>query len=183
MENHIVAHPIVASNPSPMTRIIVMLMLTIASTACYGQKLVGKYHDHFGHRLELKKDSTFRFDWSFDLAQTWSAGQWTVSGKILNLAFIDVYDTLSRAGKPDSLVLSLDEHSTKIDQVEFALSLITSGQQDKGRFSDKFYIRNKRLFIVNKNGRPSRSRYSPVWRHRKWPWGYKKWPTFFVKEH
>lgn len=158
-------------------------MLIIATTASRGQGLVGRYQNHFGRSLELRKDSTFRFDWKFDLVHDWATGRWTVSGKILTLEFIDVYDTLSRAGKPDSLVLSIDEHSNKINQDEFLVTLLTSGQQNKGRFSDKFYNRGKRLFLVKKNGRPSRSRHSGIWRQKKWPWGYKKWPTFFVKEN
>jgi hypothetical protein len=87
----------------------------------------------------LNKDSTFRFDWRFDLIHDWA------TGRTFNLKFIDVFDTLSRNNKPDSLVLSIDEKSSKINEEEFAQTALVSGGQDKDRFGDRFYQRGKRL--------------------------------------
>ena len=79
-----------------------------------GQSLPGKYSAYYGHSLELKNDSTFRYEWMFDLASSWAVGQWAVSDKTVYLKFKDVYDTLTRENMPDSLILSPDEKSNRI---------------------------------------------------------------------
>ncbi|HEY5750104.1 MAG TPA: hypothetical protein VIU12_28760 [Chryseolinea sp.] len=163
-------------------KITIVLILTIVRITTSGQGFAGKYQDYFGHSLELKKDSTFRSDWRFDLIHVWATGQWTVSGKTLTLKFIGVYDTLSSVGKSDSLVLSIDEQSNKINKEEFLVTALISGGQNKDEFSDRFYRRGKRLFLTKKNGRPSKSRRHGIWPQKTWPWGYKKWPTCFMKQ-
>jgi hypothetical protein len=162
-------------------RVSTILILTLFYLTASGQRSAEKYQDYFGHTLILNSDSTFRFDWKFDLIHDWASGRWTVSGRKINLNFVDVRDTLSRPDKPDSLVLSVDEKSNKINQEEFAQTRLVSGGQHKDRFVDKFYQRGKRLFPADKNGRPIKSRQRGIWPQKKW-WGYKKWPTYYKRE-
>ena len=162
-------------------RVATILILTSFYLTASGQRSTTKYQDYFGHTLELNNDSTFRFDWRFDLIHNWATGQWTVSGRTINLKFVDLYDTLSRADKPDSLVLSIDEKSNRITEEEFALAGLVSSGQHRDRFDDKFYYRGKRLYPTDKNGRPIKSRQRGIWPQKKW-WGYKKWPTYYKKE-
>jgi hypothetical protein len=162
-------------------RITTILILTFFYLTASGQGSTLKYQDYFGHTLVLRNDSTFRFDWRFDMIHDWAIGRWDFSGPTLNLKFTDVYDTLSRPDKPDSLVLSIDEKSNKINEEEFTLTALVSGGQLKDRFSDKFYQRGKRLFPTDKDGRPIKSRQRGIWPQKKW-WGYKTWPTYYKKE-
>ena len=162
-------------------RVVTILILTFLSVAASGQSSTETYQDYFGHTLVLNSNSTFRFDWRFDLIHDWATGRWTTSGRKINLNFVDVYDTLSRSDKPDSLVLSLDEKSSKISQEEFAQTGLVSGGQHKDRFSDRFYQRGKKLFPADKNGRPIKSRQRGIWPQKKW-WGYKTWPTYYKRE-
>jgi hypothetical protein len=155
--------------------------MTFFYVTASGQRSTEKYHDYFGHNLVLNDDSTFRFDWRFDLIHEWATGQWTVSGRTINLKFIDVYDTLSRPDKPDSLVLSIDEESNKISEGEFAQTAFVSGGQHRDRFGIRFYRRGKRLFSTDKNGRPIKNRHRGIGPQKKW-WGYKTWPTFYKRE-
>ena len=150
------------------------------ATAC-GQGLIGKYQDYHGHSLHFKEDSTFRFDWRFDLIHTWATGKWSVSGRTINFRFIDILDTLARPDKPDSLVLSLDEKSNRIDDQVFVTSLLVSEGQWRDGFDEKLLRKGRRLFIINKNGKPERKRYRGIWPQKKWPFGYKKWPTWYRK--
>jgi hypothetical protein len=161
-------------------RVTIILILTFFPLIASGQNWTGKYQDYFGRTLILNKDSTFRFDWRFDLIYEWASGQWTVSGRTVNLNFISVYDTLSRPHRPDSLVLSIDEKSNKVNAEEFGQSVLLSGGQYKDRFSDRLYKKGNRLFLT-KNGRPYKSRHRGIWTQKKW-WGYKRWPTFYKKE-
>lgn len=161
-------------------RVKIILIFTCFYITASGQRSTEKYQNYFGYTLALNGDSTFRFDWRFDLIQDWATGQWTVSGRTINLTFIDVYDTLSRPDKPDSLVLSIDEKSNKITEEELAQTRLVSGGQDKDRFGDRFYLRGKRLFPTDKNGSPIKSRQRGIWPQKKW-WGYKTWPTFYKK--
>jgi hypothetical protein len=159
-------------------RITTIILLTFVYVIALGQRSTKKYQDYFGHSLVLNNDSTFRFDWRFDMVHDWATGRWTISGRTITLKFIDVYDTLSRPGKPDSLVLSIDEKSNKITGDEFTQLGLLSGGQYKNRFGDRFYQRGKRLYNSDKNGRLIRSRLRGLWPEKKW-WGYKTWPTFY----
>jgi hypothetical protein len=134
-------------------RVATILILTFVYATAPGQHSTEKYQDYFGHTLVLNKYSTFRFDWRFDLILDWASGHWTVSGRTINLKFINVYDTLSRPDKPDSLALSIDEKSSKVSEEEFAQTQLVSGGQHKDRFGDKFYQRGKRFYPTDKNGR------------------------------
>ena len=162
-------------------RVTIIIVLTLFYVTALGQRSNEKYQDYFGHTLVLNTDSTFRFDWRFDLIHDWATGRWTISGRTIDLKFIDVYDTLSRLGKSDSLVLSIDEKSNKVNEEEFALTGLVSGGQHKDRFDNKFYQRGKRLYLIDKNGRPIRSRQRGIWPQKKW-WGYKTWPTYYKRD-
>lgn len=162
-------------------RVLTILILTSFYLTAFGQRLPLKYRDYFGHCLELKNDSTFRCEWHFDLISEWAIGRWTQSGRTITLNFIDVYDTLVRPAKQDSLILSIDDKSNRIGEEEFAVVGLISGGQYKHRFNDQFRKKGKRLYIVNSNGRLNRSRREGIWQQRKFPFGYKKWPKFYKR--
>jgi hypothetical protein len=155
-------------------KLTTLILLTIINIAASGQRLVGKYSAYYGHSLELRDDSTFRYDWHFDLASSWSVGQWKVSNKTVYLKFRNVYDTLTTDGKPDSLVLSSDEKSNRIKNDEFVIGLISSGGQGRSvnGITDRLAIRGKRLYQVDKSGRITRTRESGIWTKKKKPTYY-----------
>ena len=162
-------------------RLLIMLILTFIHLTISGQEYHEKYQDYFGHSIELNKDSTFRCEWHFDLMYEWAIGKWTKSDQTIVLKFIDVYDTLIRVGKQDSLVLSIDEKSNRIGEVEFISNAFISGGQYKQRFKDTFRKKGDRLYIVKENGRLNRSRQREIWPQRRFPFGYKKWPAYYKK--
>jgi len=155
-------------------RLTTILLLTIINISASGQRLTGKYNDYFGHTLELKEDSTFRLEWKFDLVKTWAIGQWTYSNDIVYLKFNDIYDTLTRTGKPDSLVLSNDENPNRINKEEFAIYQISSGGQKHVGITDRLTLKRKRLYLTDKNGRPFREKQPGIWTT-------KKRPTYYIK--
>jgi len=157
-------------------RLTILLILTFIHLTISGQEYREKYQDYFGHSIELNKDSTFRCEWNFDLMYEWAIGKWTKSDQTIILKFIDVYDTLIKADKQDTLVLSIDEKPDRIEKEEFV-----SGGQHKERFNDTFRQKGNRLYIINENGRLNRSRQKGIWPQRRFPFGYKKWPTFYRK--
>jgi len=59
------------------------ILLTIISFSATAQSLIGKDRAYYGHTLELRGDSTFRYEWKFDLASSWTTGQWKVSNRIV----------------------------------------------------------------------------------------------------
>jgi len=160
-----------------------ILILLFFFHAAFAQELVGKYRDHFGYSLQLNEDSTFRFDWKFDLIREWATGKWTSSGHLINFEFRAIYDTLIRPGRPDTLVLSSDEISNKINSNQFLLSIISSGGQRIDGFNDKLFQKGRRLFPMKDNGKLNRKRHQGIWPQKKWPWGYKKWPVWYSKRN
>ncbi|MCO6358294.1 hypothetical protein [Roseivirga pacifica] len=135
------------------------ILLMSITVSLHSQRIDGKYKDNFGHTLEIKSDSTFKFEWKFDLTYTWVKGEWTKEKDLLYLNYIAVYDTLVRSGQPDSLVLSTDPISSKINNEEFIESLLTSGGQKNNDLSvssqsyvQQLILRKQILFLhVNKS--------------------------------
>lgn len=139
-----------------------------------GQNLTGKYVDHFGHSLEFAGNNTFKIDWRFDLAKTWSKGKWRISNDTVYLKYINIYDTLSREGKADSLVLSIDEKPKSVNEVEYAIRCMASITQ-RADITDKLYYKRGRLFLVDKDGRVSRKKVPGYIRKTKYhTWYFKK---------
>jgi hypothetical protein len=152
----------------------ILLLTTIITSS--GQHLPGKYAAYYGHSLHLREDSTFLYEWQFDLASSWSAGKWRVEKAIVYLNIKPVLDTLARDGQPDSLVLSADEKPNKIHVQEFVGGLISGGGQGRTieRIPDRLAIRGKRLHPMNKAGKIERRRESGIWNNRKQPIYYFK---------
>lgn len=163
-------------------RFLTVLVLMFICTSANGQVLTSEYRDYHGHRLKLYNDSTFRFDWRFDLIHSWVTGKWSTSGRTINFQFISIVDTVLRTYKPDSLVLSLDEKSNRVSEQEFLSTLLVSGGQQSEQFPKSLFKKGKRLFILDKEGRLNRKRYRGIWPQKKWPFGYKKWPTWYKEK-
>lgn len=157
-------------------RLIIVLLLTTIFTSTSGQRLIGKYTAYYGNSLELEDDSTFRYKWNFDLAGSWTIGKWKVSNQTVYLTITNVYDTLTRADKPDSLVLSSDEKSNRIKLDEFAIGQISGGGQNRkmDRITDCLAIRGNRLYLMSKTGRVLKTKESGIWDRKKRPTYYFK---------
>lgn len=166
--------PAVVHNLRTEMRLTTILILTSIYITASGQRLTGKYHAYYGHSLELKSDSTFKHEWKFDLASTWATGQWSVSNSTIHLKFKNIYDTLRRTDKPDSLVISIDEKSSRIAGDEYAVSLISSGGQRHDNVPNKLAIRGKRLYLMDSNDRLLRTREPGIWTKKKRPTYYFK---------
>ncbi len=157
-------------------RLSTSIILLTASICSYGQNLIGKYAAYYGHTLHLREDSTFRYEWKFDLASSWSVGKWTVSKGTVYLNIKNVLDTLVREGQPDSLVFSADENPNRISIDQFAMELISGGGQGRTieRIPERLAIRGKKLHPMDKAGKIVRRRESGIWNKRKRPTYYFK---------
>jgi hypothetical protein len=156
----------------PTMRVTTILLLTIIHFSTSGQRLTGKYKAYYGHGLELRDDSTFRYEWKFDLASSWAVGQWTTSKKTVILNFTNIYDTLTRENQTDSLVLSVDDRPNRITNDEFVMSLISSRTQRHDGITNKLSIKGKRLYLMDNSDRVLRTRERGIWTKRKRPTYY-----------
>lgn len=148
-------------------RLTTILLLTLIYFSAPGQRLIGKYNAYYGHSLELNSDSTFKYEWRFDMTRKWAIGRWSCTDKIVNLNFITIYDTLNRQGRPDSLVLSGDEKSTKISQNEFAIILIGAGGQNHDGITNRLALRRRKLYQMDDSGKIITKKYPGIWTKKK----------------
>jgi hypothetical protein len=164
-------------------RYIIILFLGLLQFETFGQKWTGKYHDYSGHELEFHSDSTFKYEYGFDLLHTWAIGKWTFKDDIVHLNFSNdkVYDTLVRANRADSLIESRDEILSKINDEMFAMLQLSSGGQSSEGITDKLMLKGKRLYLVDSKGQRITGRLRGIWPDKRW-WGYKTWPVYYVKE-
>lgn len=153
-----------------LTLCTIVILSTIIVNAT-GQDLVRKYVAYYGHTLYLREDSTFRYEWKFDLASSWSVGKWRFENGKIYLNIKPVLDTLAREGQSDSLVLSDDERSSRIHIDEFAISLISSGGQGRAldRIPERLAVRGRKLHPLNSAGQIVRRREAGIWNKRKRP--------------
>jgi hypothetical protein len=150
-------------------RLLTILLLTTIFISASGQRLTGKYNAYYGHSLELKDDSTFAYEWRFDMTRKWAVGKWRYSNRIVQLNFTTIYDTLIRDGQPDSIVLSSDPISSKVSQNQFAIVLIGAGGQDNSRIADRLALRRKRLYQMDKSGKLLTDKKPGIWSKKKRP--------------
>lgn len=162
-------------------KFITTILLAILVSQVYGQEVQGTYKDYFGYSVKVNSDSTFMYEWNFDLVHIWSTGKWTISDKIIHLEFIEIYDTLRRNIKPDSLVLSIDSKSSIIEEKEYISGFLIGGGQSNNGFCNRLKVKHKKLYVVKENGHIERKRIKGIWSKKRFLLGYKKWPTYYKK--
>lgn len=152
-----------------------LLILTLQIFSLRGQSVVNNYRNYFGNELEIKSDSTFYWNYHFDLASGWAKGKWVLKMDTLVLKPIPTFDTLVRNGKRDSLVLSLNEISQKVTEEQFAVNQISSGGQLLEYVPTKLLYRKKRLYTFKRNGKIRKSKMKGILTKKKFvPWFFEK---------
>ncbi len=155
-----------------MKSIIAILICCFISFDISAQGSTIEYNDYFGHKLILHQDSSFRFTWNFDLAASWSIGNWRISNDTIYLKVINVYDTLLQPNG-DTLVLSMDEKPNRIDGQQFAISTLSGGGQNRVDVPSKLCYKGRRLFLMTKDGTLVRKKVYGMSRQKKYPPWYK----------
>jgi len=137
------------------TKIILILLIT---NLTFGQeKYVGIYKDQFSESIELKSDSTFVHNYRFDLASSWTTGKWKVEKDTIYLTTEFVMDTLNiRNSKNkiirDSLVISSDRESKRIEKIEHLSYLLSSGGQNRLKPPEKMFWKRNKIYRITEEG-------------------------------
>ncbi|MCH4824680.1 hypothetical protein ML462_16030 [Gramella lutea] len=148
------------------------------STLTFGQKKIsGKYSNKFGEKIELKTDSTFTYNWQFDLASSWSKGKWSLKNDTIFFDVIPIMDTLKIVKNnkySDSLILSSDQKPGLAKNIEFITNTLSSGGQNRQKPPKKLFIKNGKLFRLNENNEIDKKQHQQPGRN-------KKYKTYFYK--
>ncbi len=138
-----------------LTELILILFITKLT---FGQdKYVGIYKSHFSESIELKSDSTFIHKWRFHLSSSWTTGNWRVKKDTIYLQTELIMDTLSLRNSnnkiiKDSLVISSDLKTNRIESNEHILSQISSGGQNREKPPKRLLWKKGKLYRIKKNG-------------------------------
>ena len=94
--------------------------------------------------------------WRFDLATSWTKGIWLLKGDTVYFNMVPTYDTVS-INKPhdhsvDSLILSADEFSERLTQLQYAGTLLSGGGQNRAPCPAKLVFKKGRLYKIQ-NGK------------------------------
>jgi hypothetical protein len=169
------------SKKKKMKTILLIIGLIFSLNIDGQNQIVGEYQDNFGGKLKLKADSTFEYKWFFDLASSWTNGEWRTNDDTIILKSILIFDTIliqktnTKNWENNNVVLSFDENSDIITEEQHAVSFLTSGMQNKIEAPNKLFFRNDKLIIISKNGKLNRKR-------RKGTLTNKKYRTWFKKK-
>ena len=150
-------------------RHLILILLAAGPLSTGAQSITGHYADYFGQSLVLNRDSTFDFNWAFDMERSWTKGNWTFNNKTLFLTSSLVYDTLRTKEKSgewtDSLVLSSDQ---KVDVISKLFpGYLTSGGQNRMPPPVKLVFRRKKLYPVSKSGQINQTKRPNFWTRKK----------------
>ena len=134
----------------------------------------GNYANAFGEQVTLLPNQTFTYTWHFDMASSWSSGQWTVKHDTLKLHIIPVYDTLELSDNDnkyikDTFVLSADKKPERINNMTYITQLLTSGGQCRKLPDTRYYIRDNKLIVI-KDGKPQTKKIKNLTakKHHSW---------------
>lgn len=133
------------------------ILLFISSLTSLAQ-VTGNYYNLFGSRITLNTDSTFNYQWNFDLVSSWNTGKWQSKNDTIYLEQVIVYDTLKIKDKNeilrDSLVLSLDQRGEAITPTDYVAYKLVSGGQGKHGMPTKLFYRKDKLFELTNESKP-----------------------------
>ncbi len=152
-----------------------LLSLSLCLTA--QDKIIGRYRDYFGTRIQFNADNTFKYTWNFDMSASWTKGTWTLTGDTVYFHMVPTYDTLSQTnsvGIPsDTLILSTDEIPERFTQTQFAAMLLSSGGQNRMAYPDKLLFKKGRFYKIQ-NGKLVVKKQKGFWTSKKWdPWYFR----------
>ena len=160
-----------------MKILTITLLLSLSFCLTAQHKVIGRYRDYFGNRIQLNADSTFKYTWNFDMAASWSKGIWVLKNDTVFFNMIPTYDTLSMVNSNnitlDTLILSDDEISERITPDQSASIALSSGGQNRTTYPDKLVF-NKGLLYKIQNGASVIKKQKGFWSSKKWsPWYFK----------
>jgi len=139
-------------------------------------KFVGRYHDFFASTIVINSDSTFKYEFHFDLESSWSKGTWMTNKDTIYFNVIFLFDTLKYLDTDgtlrDSLVLSLDETAEQITLDE--TQLLYSGGQERHPCPKKLYFKHNKYYFINPDGKLVTQKFS---------WANKKIAPWFVRSY
>ena len=163
-------------------------MLTISLDLFAQDKILGRYRDYFGSRIQLNSDNTFKYTSNFDMSSSWTKGTWTIMNDTVFLHMVPTYDTLRQTNKYglaiDTLLLSPDELSERLTQTQLPGDLsvsngqiiyaqLSAGGQNRMDYPDKLVSKKGRLYRI-KNGKLIIKKQIGFWTGKKWdPWFFK----------
>lgn len=141
--------------------------------------ITGTYYNRFSERIELKTDTTFIYNFSFDTASSWTLGKWHIKNDTVYLEATLVMDTLQIRDSNnrilrDSLVLSIDQSVDRIESNDLFLSLLASGGQNKVKPPVKLYVQEEKLYHILEDGSIDTRKLKPLWDHKKYRTSFSK---------
>jgi len=159
-------------------KILSITFLLVLPFALFAQdKIIGRYRDYFGNRVQLNADNTFLYTWNFDMAASWTKGTWLLINDTVFFHMVPIYDTLSHPSSNnsivDTLVLSDDEKPERITPLQNAAIALSSGGQNRMTYPNKLLFRKGRLYKIE-NGSLVIKKQKGFWTGKKWdPWFFK----------
>jgi hypothetical protein len=149
-------------------------IFTLLSSAYFGfaqGKITGHYCDHFGSRIELNADSTFKYTWHIDLSGSWTKGKWTFKNDTVYFQMIPTYDSVSyknnNGTSADKLILSVDEIAERMTPEQYAGMGLSSGGQNVQKYPEKLFFKKGRLYKIY-NRHLVVKKQKGVWTNKKW---------------
>jgi len=167
-----------------MKILILFLLIALLPTTLSAQDFCGKYVDLSGCHLQINTDSTFNFNWAFDLEHSWTNGKWRASHDTIYFTPILIYDTIPYTDAHthlmmDSLILSTDDKANRnfdsfiiyaSGNVVYYSAEMMGQTQNRYPITKKLYYKKDRLYSI-RNGKLYKKKERELWTKKKChPW-------------
>lgn len=127
--------------------------------------------------MSFNNDSTFLFQWRFDMSGRWTEGRWSYTRDTIYLLKIAVLDTLVVNGQNGSvygsLILSSDNKKERYTEQQFLANGLSTSQQNLRYFPDTLFMKRSKLFEIH-NGRRVIKRVRGIMTDKRWKKSYFK---------
>src|SRR5688572_9887456 len=114
-----------------MKILLTTVLLSLSFSLFAQNKIIGRYRDYFGSRIELTSDNTFKYTWHFDLSYSWTKGIWSLKNDTVYFHMIPTYDTIiynnNDGTSTSKLNLSGDEIPERMTTEQHAAMGLSSG--------------------------------------------------------
>jgi len=146
-----------------MKTILTTFILFLTTNVFCQRHVVGKYYHNFGHVLFLKNDGSYEFKTSFDLSSSWSNGTWSLKKDTVFLINTPIFDTLKAGQDRDTLVLSSNSKSERIDSMSYIATVLSGGGQNRTSHPLKLLVKKNALLVVGTDGKVvTKDLYDPM---------------------
>jgi len=145
------------------------IFLVLSFGPLFGQNgIIGNYQDYFGNSIKLNQDSTFRYEWHFDLMSSWTTGEFEIQNDTIYFIHKAKFDTVLNVDGSYYMKPSMDSISNSISEEDYQPEIyLVSGGENRVQMPSKLYYKKNKLYHIYPNGKLNKNKIRGILNRNK----------------